>query len=98
MYFDVLNSKIKQFGSKRHYVREFPVYRPKLVWLVCYSGLCSVRQSANQSVSQASSQSDSQSGKQAGRQKHTVWGFFSGRLAFKQWGEQLLPEEASVKW
>ena len=55
-------------------------------------------QPANQSVSQASGQSDSQSGKQAGKQKHSVWVFFSGRLGFKQWGGQILSEQATVEW
>ena len=52
------------------------------------------RLAVSQSVSQASSQLDSQLGKQAGRQ----FGFFSGRLGFKQWGEQLLLEVTAIEW
>ena len=42
-------------------------------------------------------QSDRQLGKQAGRQKHTMWGFFSGKLGFKQWGNLLLAGQATVE-
>ena len=56
------------------------------------------RLTVSQSVSQSGKQSVRQSVGQAGRQTEThSLGFFSGRLGIKQWGEQILPEQAMVE-
>ena len=51
----------------------------------------------SQSVSQLVSQTVSQSAKQQA-DRNTQFGFFSGRLDYKQRGGQQLSEQATVKW